>query len=239
MAERRMFAKSIVDSDAFLDMPLSTQALYFHLAMRADDEGFVNNPKKIIRMINADEDSFRLLIAKQFIIPFESGIVVIRHWRIHNYIQTDRKKETVYADEKALLTQDKSGVYKMDTQVSIGEYSIGKVSIGEGVCADAPRSPAQPEKSSRFVPPTAEEVKAYCKETGKPIDVDAFIDYYTSNGWKVGGKAAMKDWKAAVRRWRKRDEEAGTIYVDSAQCTPAYNVSDIEKKTYAKYADKE
>ena len=104
MAERRMFAKTIIDSDAFLDMPLSTQALYFHLSMRADDDGFINNSKKIQRVIGASDDDLKLLIAKKFIIPFESGIVVIKHWKIHNYIQKDRYKETVYKDEKAQIS---------------------------------------------------------------------------------------------------------------------------------------
>ena len=104
MAERRMFAKTIIDSDAFLDMPMSTQALYFHLSMRADDDGFINNPKRIQRMIGASEDDLKLLIAKAFIIVFESGVVVIKHWKIHNYIQSDRYKPTVYAEEKSLLS---------------------------------------------------------------------------------------------------------------------------------------
>lgn len=129
MAERRMFAKTIIDSDAFLDMPLSAQSLYFHLAMRADDDGFVNNPKKIQRMIGASDDDCKLLIMKRFILAFESGVIVIKHWRIHNYIQKDRYKETLYKAEKSKLAIDakngyteaeklssKSLVHKMDTQ---------------------------------------------------------------------------------------------------------------------------
>lgn len=144
MAERRMFAKTIIDSDAFVDMPLSTQALYFHLSMRADDDGFINNPRKVQRMIGASDDDMKVLIMKRFIIPFESGIVVIKHWKIHNYIQKDRYKPTVYTEEKAMLTSKNNGAYteciqdgynvsNMDTQVSIGEVSIelGK-SIGSG-----------------------------------------------------------------------------------------------------------
>lgn len=111
MAERRMFAKTIIDSDAFIDMPLSTQALYFHLSMRADDDGFINNPKKIMRMIGASEDDYKVLCLKRFIIPFDSGIVVIKHWKIHNYIQKDRYKPTVYTEEKAALTSKDNGVY--------------------------------------------------------------------------------------------------------------------------------
>ena len=111
MAERRMFAKTIIDSDAFLDMPLSAQALYFHLSMRADDDGFVNNPKKIQRMICASDDDCKLLILKRFILAFESGVIVIKHWRIHNYIQKDRYKETAYKAEKAKLIIKDNNAY--------------------------------------------------------------------------------------------------------------------------------
>lgn len=152
MAERRMFAKTIIDSDAFLDMPLSTQALYFHLSMRADDDGFINNPKKIQRMIGASDDDLKVLIAKNFIIPFESGIVVIKHWRIHNYIRGDRKHETNYSDEMSLLTVKDNGAYTLcpsngcqvtDTcqpNVSIGKDRIGKDSIDKD---NTPRSNAK------------------------------------------------------------------------------------------------
>ncbi len=119
MAERRMFSKIIIDSDSFLDMPLSTQALYFHLGMRADDEGFVNNPKKILRMVNASEDDLKVLITKQFIIPFDSGVVVIRHWRIHNYIQSDRRKDTMYVEEKMQLLLSDSGTYELEPEPCI------------------------------------------------------------------------------------------------------------------------
>lgn len=111
MAERRMFTKKIIDSDAFLDMPLSTQALYFHLNMRADDDGFVNNPKKICRMIGACDDDLRVLISKRFVLTFDSGVIVIKHWRMHNLIKKDRYKETEYQDEKDRLFLKKNGSY--------------------------------------------------------------------------------------------------------------------------------
>lgn len=113
MADKRMFSISIIDSDAFLDMPLSSQALYFHLSMRADDDGFVNNPKKIQRTIGCGDDDLRLLMAKKFLIPFESGIVVIKHWKIHNYIRSDRYKETNYTEEKSLLGIEKNKAYTL------------------------------------------------------------------------------------------------------------------------------
>ena len=111
MANRRMFAKTIIDSDAFMDMPLTTQALYFHLSMRADDDGFINNPRKIQRMIGASDDDLKLLIAKRFILSFDSGVVAIKHWKIHNSIRTDRYRETIYQSEKALLVLKENGAY--------------------------------------------------------------------------------------------------------------------------------
>jgi len=108
-----MFAKTIIDSDAFLTLPLSSQALYFHLSMRGDDEGFVNKPKSIMRTIGANEDDFRMLVTKNFIIPFQSGIIVIKHWKIHNYIRGDRIKETVYKEEKSLLSEEGNGSYTL------------------------------------------------------------------------------------------------------------------------------
>ena len=152
MAERRMFAKTIIDSDAFVDMPLSTQALYFHLSMRADDDGFINNPKKIQRMIGASDDDLKLLILKRFIIPFDSGIVVIKHWKIHNYIRNDRYKPTVYTSEKAMITSKENGAYtevdtvgipngyQMDTQYSIGKDSLSQDSVVEDNTPPAPPS---------------------------------------------------------------------------------------------------
>jgi len=137
MAERRMFAKTIIDSDAFLDMPLSTQALYFHLSMRADDDGFVNNAKKIQRTIGANDDDIKILLSKNFIIPFHDGVCVIKHWLIHNYIQKDRYKETVYREHKEKITIKNNNVYSVDTaciqdvysmeaQVRLGKSSLGK-----------------------------------------------------------------------------------------------------------------
>jgi hypothetical protein len=206
-----MFTQKIVDSDAFLDMPLSTQSLYFHLNMRADDDGFVNNPKKIQRMIGASEDDLKLLLAKRFILGFENGVVVIKHWRMHNLLRKDRYNPTQYIEEMATLALNDNGSYtekdypdaltttwqpngnQMATQDSIGEIRIDKESIVEDNTV---------QKRKRFVPPALDEVKAYCQERKNGVDAERFIDYYTSNGWLVG-KNKMKDWKAAVRTWER------------------------------------
>ena len=105
MAQKRMFDKTIIDSDEFLEMPLTTQALYFHLSMRADDDGFLDNGKSIMRIIGAKEDDMKVLIAKQYLIPFDTGIIVIRHWRINNYLQKDRKKATRHKNEMQQLKE--------------------------------------------------------------------------------------------------------------------------------------
>lgn len=212
MAERRMFAKTIVDSDAFLDMPLSAQALYFHLSIRADDDGFVNNPKKIQRVINASDDDLKLLIAKRFIIVFESGVIVIKHWKIHNYIQKDRYKETVYREEKNLLEIKKNGSYTIknsspslpDTERIQNGYSLeaqvrlGKVSLELG--KDSVGKKSERPMVKKFTPPTLEQVIEYCNERNKGVDPERWFNFYQAKGWMVG-KNKMKDWKAAVRTW--------------------------------------
>lgn len=217
MAERRMFAKKITESDAFLDMPSSTQMLYFHLSMNADDDGFVNNPKKIQRMCGASDDDFKLLIAKSFVILFESGIIVIKHWKMHNYIQSDRYRPTDYVDEKSMLGVKKNKVYTLDESkmytkciqdVSVGKDSIGKVRLGEdSIVKDSKGESVRGEKARRFIPPSVEEVEQYCLERSNNIDAQSFIDFYESKGWMIG-KNKMKDWKAAVRTWeRSRKQE--------------------------------
>lgn len=213
MAERRMFTKRITESDAFLDMPSSTQMLYFHFSMNADDDGFVNNPKKIQKMCGASDDDFKLLIAKSFIILFDSGIIVIKHWKMHNYIQVDRYRPTDYLEEKSMLGIKSNKAYtldvsKMDTECIQNGY-IGKVSIGkDSKDKDSEEESAREEKAKRFYPPTLDEVKQYCEERKNNIDPMAFIDFYSSKGWMIG-KNRMKDWKAAVRTWeRKRKEQS-------------------------------
>lgn len=113
MAERRMFAKTIVLSDAFLDMPSSARCLYFTLGMFADDDGFVNSPKGIMRQCGASDGDMQILLDKKFVLLFESGVIVIKHWRIHNYIQKDRYKPTKYTEEMALLTVDEKDGYSL------------------------------------------------------------------------------------------------------------------------------
>src|SRR5665647_3173965 len=211
MAERRMFAKTIIDSDAFLDMPISARLLYYDLGMRADDDGFVNNPRKIMKAISASEDDRNLLILKKFIIPFESGIVVIKHWKIHNYIQKDRYIETKYKEEKALLELDENkayriplnvenppciqNVYMMDTQVRLGKVRLGKVRKGklrldkENIIMHGAKAPAL-DDSETFIELTLNDKSLYPVKI-KPIEewkilypnVDVLQEFKKMKGW--------------------------------------------------------
>lgn len=206
-----MFSKSIIDSDIFLDMPLSAQALYFHLSMRADDDGFINNPKKIQRIVGASDDDCKLLIAKRFVITFESGVIVIKHWKIHNYIQKDRYKETLYKDEKRSLILDENKAYteciqsvsNLETQVRL-ELGKDRLELGKDSLEGERELESKP-KRKRFVRPTLEEVKAYCLDKGYSIDAERFINYYESVDWKRG-KTPIKDWKATVRTWESKNK---------------------------------
>ena len=114
MASKRMFNLNVIDTDAFLEMPLSTQALYFHLNMRADDDGFVGSPKIICRTVGASEDDLKLLIAKRFILSFADGVIVIKHWRMHNNLSRNRYKETNYTEDKAMLRLKSNNAYTLD-----------------------------------------------------------------------------------------------------------------------------
>lgn len=226
MAEKRMFAKSIIDSDTFLEMPVSARLLYFDLSMRADDDGFINSPKKIMRMTGATTDDMNVLIARRYIIPFDSGIIVIRHWRINNYLRSDRYHETVHLAEKAQLCLEGNVYYKNDEERPQIEGGIPLgIPVGD---ADKNRVDKKrkeyintPQEKKRFVPPTVEQVKEYIlsrTNVGEkhPVDPEAFVDYYAANGWKQGKGKPIKDWQACVRTWERNDHytfngTAGTV----------------------------
>lgn len=137
MGSHRMFTNTITDSDLFLEMSLSAQALYFHLGLHADDEGFVNSPKRLVRAVGCNEDDLRLLIAKGFIISFDSGVIVITHWNMHNSIRKDRKKDTFFTTEKELLLLD-NGVYsRLDNQlITICQPNVNQMSAQDKLIKD-------------------------------------------------------------------------------------------------------
>ena len=222
MAQKRMFSLLITDTDVFLDMPTSAQALYFHLGMHGDDDGFVGSPKKIMRSAGCNADDLKILATKGFVIPFESGIVVIRDWRINNDLKNDRYHETIYQAEKAAVETDSLKRYVLvsgldTTCIQNGnsmetEHSVTKLSETEQSKDGAGKPPR-----SRFVPPTVEEVRAYCAERGNTIDAQIFVDFYDANGW-MRGKNHIKDWRACVRTWEAREKNARDIHSPARYC---------------------
>ena len=229
MAERRMFAKTIVLSDAFLDMPLSARCLYFTLGMLADDDGFVNSPKSIMRQAGASTDDLNLLMAKRFILAFDSGVIVIKHWRIHNYIQKDRYKESKYMEEKATLMIDQNGAYTeciqdvstLDTQVRLGK-DRDRIELGEDIEEAAPPKKAPRHKYGFYeqVLLTDEDYEKLKEEF--PHDYSERIarldEYIASTGKKY------KNHLATIRSWARKDtvqrpasRKGGNVFLEIAQ----------------------
>ena len=204
MAKRRMFSLDVIDTDSFLDLPASSQSLYFHLGMRADDDGFVSSPKRITAMVGAAGDDLKLLIAKGFVIPFESGVCVIRDWRVNNYIQRDRYTPSIYTEEKQRLSIAENGRYShVDTQC-IQDVSKADTQVRIDKEREEIDNKAATPPRARFIPPTLEEVQAYCIERENSVDAAYFLDYYAANGWVQGKGKPIKDWKACVRTWERQ-----------------------------------
>lgn len=237
MARRRMFSMDVVDTDVFLEMSKTAQALYYNLGMRADDDGFIANPKRLLKMLGADDDDLKLLLAKGFLISFERGILVITHWRQNNYIAKDRYKETMFKKEKRLLGIDENNtyfllqteciqsciqpvykpVYNLDTQDSVGKDSIGEV---RGVSVE----------ENNIHTPTLEEIKNFCmSENLKYINPDKFYNHYTSTNWE-----GVRDWKAKARYWDCEDKkrEKALVKKENSVLKPNGVFNNYSQKTY-------
>ena len=238
MAERRMFAKTIIDSDAFVDMPTSARLLYFDLGMRGDDDGFINAPKKIMRMTGASDDDMKLLIAKKFVIPFENGVVVIKHWKIHNYIRSDRYVETKYKEQKALLSLDENNSYTLDTpclpdgipsdnqvvdggytQVRLGKDSIGKDSIN--IPSTSSKTEKEVIKMAEFVSMTQDELDKLVDKYGKDFTdkcIEVLDNYKGSSGKKYKSDyRAILTWVVGKVNENKQKEKKTNAYVNETQ----------------------
>ncbi|QKE60407.1 replication initiation protein [Streptococcus phage smHBZ8] len=223
MAQRRMFSKKITETDKFLEMPLSSQALYFHLSMGADDEGFIDRAKTIQRTIGASDDDMKLLIAKGFLIPFESGVVVIRHWRIHNYIQADRFQSTIYQNEKKQLEYDSSktaqlkasnkciqNVSNSDTQVRLDKDRL-ELDKNNIYCRVSDETPTASENETKKQSLSVEEIE---DELRAGLTAKAFVITKYLND-KIGTKY--------------RASSAKTKALIKARLNEGYTVDDFEK----------
>lgn len=223
MADKRMFSKKIIDSDAFLDMPATARLLYYDLSMRADDDGFVNSPKRIMRLVGSSQDDMNVLIARKFIIPFESGVVVIKHWFIHNYIRKDTYTETTYLDEKSMLEVKDNKAYTLKNQcvnalvdgtwtgrgrdVDVDKIRLDKNSIDKTIKKEISKERKQDRHQ---IPPTVEMIQTYCNERHNTVDAEKFYDFYESKNWYIG-KNKMRDWQAAVRTWERKDDHKDAV----------------------------
>ena len=220
MAERRMFTMKIIDSDAFLDMPLSAQALYFHLNMRADDDGFINNPKRILRTTGAADDDLKLLLLKRFVIGFDRGVIVIKHWRMHNTLRKDRYNPTQYQEEFKMLALKPNNSYtelpagnqvetvwqpngnQLVPQYSIGKVSEDKKSIGKDNAAEA--KPTRHKYGAyQNVLLTDEDLEKLKKEFPSDWErrIERLSEYIASTGKKY------KNHLATIRSWARNDKK--------------------------------
>lgn len=203
MSQRRMFSPQIIDSDAFLDMPSSAQSLYFHLGMRADDDGFVGNPKKIMKIIGSVEDDLKILLAKSFILTFESGIIVIKHWRINNLIRKDWYKETAYLEEKSLLNLKENGSYTLEEtenpvneNVTVRTHRLGKVRLGKVKEAATPIS----LKADFFNNPIMEKLQKAFPNRNYILEFDLMVDWWQTKKKKLPTNiSAFKNWLANTK----------------------------------------
>ena len=210
MAERRMITKKVTDDDNFMSLSSSAQALYLHLNMSADDDGFNNQVNVSMFKAHASIDDLKALLEKRYIYQFENGVIVIKHWRMANALRKDRYTPTAFQEELKQLGLKENGSYTMlgnqlatnwqpngnqtATQVRLDKNSIDKSNKEEDT------------QRKRFVKPTLEEVRDYCNERHNIVNPEHFMDYYESNGWRVG-KNPMKDWKATMRSWESREKK--------------------------------
>ncbi len=247
MANRRMFSLDVIDTDKFMDMPLSAQALYFHLGLRADDDGFVASPKKIMKIVDCKQDDLKVLIAKGFVIPFESGVVVIRHWKIQNRIQPDRYRKTKYVSERSKLDVV-DNVYKLDTEIiqdvietepqySIDKYSIDKCSINT-ICSEPETAPSQQsgiciplnDKSSYDVP--LDKI-ALWRDTYPAVDVEQELRKMVA--WSHSNPTKRKTRRGVdrfINSWLAREQDRGGSRISEQQ-----EATRADEEYYAPYRE--
>ena len=206
MAQKRMFTMKIVDSDAFLDMPLSTQALYFHLNMRADDDGFIGNSKRIMRTIGCHDDDLKMLILKRFVLVFEDGVIVIKHWRMHNCISQNRYHETQYTDEKGQLLLKDNKSYSMTHGEPLNDKGIVEA---QGtyipVLADPDDEENGSEAGKRNAYPT--EFEAFWAEYPKKVDKGQGYKKYQA---RLKDGYSPEELRIAARNYRMECERERT-----------------------------
>lgn len=220
MAERRMFTKKVTDDDNFMALSASAQALYLHLSMSADDDGFCNQVAISMFKAHASVQDLEALLEKRYIYQFENGVIVIKHWRMANALRKDRYTPTAFQEELSKLDIKDNGSYTwLPDGCQMVANCLPQNSIEENSIEESSVNNNKPQK--RFIKPTLEEVQAYCQERNNGVDAQKWYDYYSANGWKVG-RNPMKDWKASVRTWERNDKDGKRNNIDNKHNTCQY-----------------
>ena len=218
-----MMDSSVTEADRFVDMPATSQALYLHLYMHADNDGFVESANGVRRMCGATPDDLTVLAAKGFVFLWPDGVCLVAHWRVGNKLADSRKFKSKYAERLQCFEETPVGEYRKMAGQGPDSYAVATPSLPDSY-AVAPRreekriEEERTEKEKvkrksrpRFVPPTTGEVRAYCAEKGYQVDADAFVDFYESKGWVVG-RSPMRSWQAACRTWAARAPKAASAW---------------------------
>ena len=232
-----MYSRDITDSDSFTSLTAAAQALYFHLNQGADDDGMNNQVRTAMRRSHTSVRELRALEQAGWIIRFDSGVVAICHWKIHNTLRKDRYTPTSCSREWNLICADSRGIYTLAEQQRLPDgcqtvagwlpdgchrkekIRSDKISLDKGSIVDAGRSPdagpggtpwppENPQGNKSFHRPTLEQVRQYCRERRSSVDPQRWFDYYTANGWMMG-RSPMRDWQAALRTWESGNRGTG------------------------------
>ena len=215
MAERRMFTKRVTDDDHFMGLSASAQALYLHLSMAADDDGFCNQIAVCMFKAHASTGDLEALLSNRYLYQFDNGVIVIKHWRMANALRKDRYTPTAFQEELSHLQLKENGSYTMVAErLPSGCQVVAACLPQDRLDKDREDKDNTPKGVCRFAPPTLEEVKAYCLERGNNVDAQKFIDFYESKGWMIG-KNKMKSWQAAVRTWERSEPKVQSSRVPS------------------------
>lgn len=210
MGNHRMFAKTICLSDSFIDLPTSTRCLYFSLGLLADDEGFIDNPKSIVRQIAASSDDLTMLVAKRYVIMFESGVLCIRHWKVNNRIRADRFVPTAFKEERNMVDILPDGTYELKSAIPNDNQVTTKCQ--PNATDPHPQDKLSKDKLSKdniyIDQPTLEALETFIKENEFNVNADTFFKYYDSAKWKDAfGKNI--NWKQKLIAWDARAKGTG------------------------------
>ena len=200
-----MFTKKVTDDDNFMALSASAQALYFHLSMSADDDGFSNQVSTSMFKAHASVQDLQALLEKRYIYQFDNGVIVIKHWRMANALRKDRYTPTAFQEELAKLDLKENGSYTwLPSGCQMVADWLPQNSIDKSRVEYKEKINQKESPSKKFVPPTVDEIKAYCEERNSNVDPEAFYSFYESKGWMIG-KNKMKNWKMAISTWERKD----------------------------------